>query len=59
MKTLSILIPAFNEGATIHFILDKVNEVQLIGGFSKQVVIVNDCSTDATEEAILAYQKNN
>ena len=59
MKTLSILIPAFNEGATIHFILDKVNEVQLIGGFSKQVVIVNDCSTDATEEAILSYQKNN
>lgn len=59
MKTLSILIPAFNEGATIHFILDKVNEVQLIGGFSKQVVIVNDCSTDSTEEAILAYQKNN
>lgn len=59
MKTLSILIPAFNEGSTIHFILDKVNEVQLIGGFSKQVVIVNDSSTDATEEAILSYQKNN
>ena len=55
---LSIIIPAYNEGPTIHRILDKVRAVQLIGGFEKEVVIVNDCSKDNTEEAIKAYQTN-
>ena len=56
---LSIIIPAYNEGRTIHFILDKVKAVQLIGGVEKEVIIVNDCSKDNTEEAILSYQKVN
>ena len=56
---LSIIIPAYNEGKTIHFILDKVKAVQLIGGVEKEVIIVNDCSKDNTEEAILSYQKSN
>jgi glycosyltransferase involved in cell wall biosynthesis len=59
MSTLSILIPAYNEAATIHLILDKIKAVELISGYSKQVIIVNDCSTDATENAILTYQQNN
>jgi glycosyltransferase involved in cell wall biosynthesis len=56
---LSIVIPAYNEGPTIHRILDKVKAVQLIGGLMKEVIIVNDCSKDNTEEAIFNYQKNN
>jgi len=52
---LSIIIPAYNEGRTIHQILDKVKEVVLIGNLSKEVVIVNDCSKDNTEEAIKDY----
>jgi len=56
---LSIIIPAYNEGRTIHFILDKVKAVQLIGGVEKEVIIVNDCSKDNTEEAILSYKKTN
>lgn len=52
---LSIVIPAYNEGATIHRILDRLRAVELIGGFRKEVIIVNDCSKDNTEEAILAY----
>jgi glycosyltransferase involved in cell wall biosynthesis len=56
---LSIIIPAYNEGRTIHLILDKVKAVQLIGGVEKEVIIVNDCSKDNTEEAILNYQKSN
>jgi len=59
MPKLSILIPAYNEGRTIHLILDKVKAVQLIGGYTKEVIIVNDCSKDNTEEAILDYKKNN
>lgn len=57
--TLSIVIPAYNEGATIHFILDKVKAVQLIGGLQKEIIIVNDCSKDNTEEAVIAYKKTN
>ncbi len=59
MKTLSIVIPAYNEGRTIHFILDKVKAVKLIGGLEKEVIIVNDCSKDDTEEAIKRYQASN
>lgn len=55
-QTLSIVIPAYNEGRTIHRILDRIGAVQLIQGIQKEVIIVNDCSKDNTEEAVLAYQ---
>jgi glycosyltransferase involved in cell wall biosynthesis len=55
MKKLSILIPAYNEAATIHLILDRVRVVELIGDFTKEIIIVNDCSKDNTEEAIKEY----
>jgi glycosyltransferase involved in cell wall biosynthesis len=57
--TLSIIIPAYNEAATIHFILDKVKAVQLIGGLKKEIIIVNDCSKDDTERAIRRYMSEN
>jgi glycosyltransferase involved in cell wall biosynthesis len=57
--TLSIVIPAYNEAATIHHILNKVKAVQLIGGLQKEVIIVNDCSKDNTDEAVLAYKNAN
>lgn len=53
---LSIVIPAYNEGNTIHLILDKVREVVLINNIQKEVIIVNDCSKDHTEESIRKYQ---
>jgi len=59
MSTLSIVIPAYNEGPTIHRILNKVKAVNLIAGMSKEVIIVNDCSKDNTEEAIIAYKTAN
>ncbi|MBI4944821.1 MAG: glycosyltransferase family 2 protein [Bacteroidetes bacterium] len=55
MKTLSIIIPAYNEEKTIHLILDKVLAVKLMGEMQKEIVIVNDCSKDATKEAIEKY----
>jgi glycosyltransferase involved in cell wall biosynthesis len=59
METLSIIIPAYNEEKTIHFILDKIQEVQLVNNIKKEVILVNDCSTDKTEQSILNYiQKN-
>ena len=59
MSTLSIVIPAYNEGPTIHRILNKVKAVVLTNDMKKEVIIVNDCSKDNTEEAILAYQAAN
>lgn len=52
---LSIVIPAYNEGPTIHFILDRVADTVLINDIEKEVIIVNDCSTDNTEDAIKNY----
>lgn len=59
IKKLSIVIPAYNEGPTIHRILDKISAVQLLNDVLKEIIIVNDCSKDNTEEAILNYQKSN
>ncbi len=56
---LSIVIPAYNEGKTIHFILDKIKAVKLINEIEKEIIIVNDCSKDNTEDAILNYSKEN
>ena len=49
---LSIIIPAYNEERTIHLILQKVDEVKLIADIEKEVIIVNDCSTDRTSETV-------
>lgn len=55
LQKLSILIPAYNEEKTIKIILDKVNEVELPNGISKEIVIVNDCSKDNTVQEIETY----
>ena len=59
IKKLSIIIPAYNEGKTIHYILDKVKSVSLINEIKKEVIIVNDCSSDDTEAAIHRYIEAN
>lgn len=58
-KKLSILIPAYNEGPTIHLILDKIKEVELPHNIEKEIIIVNDCSTDGTVKKIEEYMANN
>jgi glycosyltransferase involved in cell wall biosynthesis len=59
IKKLSIIIPAYNEGNTIHYILNKIKDVELIDGIEKEIIIVNDCSTDHTEQSIQGYQNTN
>ncbi len=56
---LSIVIPAYNEAATIHLILTKIKNTQLIDGIQKEVLVVDDCSQDNTELAIKNYQTKN
>ena len=38
-ETLSIVIPAYNEERTIHLILDKVKQVELIGAFRRNSLL--------------------
>lgn len=59
IRTLSLIIPAYNEERTIHFILDKVRDVVLINDIGKEVIIVNDGSTDGTVQAVQRYMDAN
>ncbi|CAM3958097.1 MULTISPECIES: glycosyltransferase family 2 protein [Flavobacterium] len=58
-QKLSVIIPAYNEGPTIHFILDKLQQVNLLNDIEKEIIIVNDCSKDNTENAIKKYMNSN
>lgn len=55
---LSILIPAFNEAKTIHLILDRILAVELINNIQKEIILIDDYSTDGTFEAIEKYIQN-
>jgi glycosyltransferase involved in cell wall biosynthesis len=59
INKLSIIIPAFNEGPTIHQILDQVCAVELLNGIQKEVIVVNDFSTDDTAINLKRYIFNN
>lgn len=59
MNKLSVVIPAYNEERTIHHILEKLLRVELIDGLNMELVIVNDCSKDNTEGAILKFKEQN
>ncbi|MGB4655195.1 MAG: glycosyltransferase family 2 protein [Bacteroidales bacterium] len=59
INTLSIVIPAYNEGKTIHLILDKIKQVELVNNIKKEIIIINDFSKDDTEEAIFRYKEAN
>jgi len=49
---ISIVIPVFNEESTILAIIEKVEAVSL--PFDKEIIIVDDCSTDRTQEILRA-----
>ena len=54
-QVLSIVIPVYNEERTITQLLDKVVAVELSYNFQKEMIIVNDCSTDNSVEVIQKY----
>jgi glycosyltransferase involved in cell wall biosynthesis len=54
-KTLSILIPVYNEALTIHQILDKIKLTRLSEGTQKEIILINDRSTDNSSQIISRY----
>jgi glycosyltransferase involved in cell wall biosynthesis len=58
VNKLSIVIPAYNEANTIHFILNKIQEAELINNIAKEIIIVDDCSKDDTQKVLQNYQSN-
>lgn len=55
---LSVIIPAYNEQATIYNILQRVSSVELIHGITKELVVVNDCSKDDTEVELMRFRND-
>lgn len=47
---LSVVIPVYNEKATVEKLIDNVVAVDV--GMEKELVIVDDCSTDGTREVL-------
>lgn len=47
--TLSIVIPCYNEKASIRTIVDKVREAPVA---HKEIIVVDDCSTDGTSDVL-------
>lgn len=58
-KKLTVIVPAYNEEKTITNILNKLNDVVLIGGIQKEIIVVNDCSRDNTEQMVQAFITGN
>ena len=50
INKVSIIIPVYNEQNTIDSILRRIHELTLINGIEKEIIVVNDASTDNTEE---------
>lgn len=53
MKTLSIIIPVYNEPNTIGQVIDYVKSVD-IGPYTKEIIVVDDGSTDGTADVVRA-----
>jgi glycosyltransferase involved in cell wall biosynthesis len=55
MALLMVIIPAYNEEKNIEAVLKKVIHAPLVNQVEKEIIMVNDCSTDNTESVILHY----
>lgn len=59
MKLLSIIVPAYNEENTIETILNKLISIELPSSIQKEIIVVNDCSTDLTEKNFQEFLLSN
>lgn len=59
LKKLSIVIPVYNEVNTILVLLDKVKQVELPRNIQKEIITVDDCSTDDSAKLIQEFIRQN
>jgi len=57
MKLLSVIIPAYNEEATVYQILERIVESKT-EGVQKEIFVIDDCSTDKTVNKVELFLKN-
>jgi len=51
-KVLSILVPVYNERPYLRHTIESVISIDLPAGLQKEIIIVDDCSTDGTQVVI-------
>ncbi len=57
-KTISIVIPAYNEERFIGELLKKINQVDTMSlGIEKQIIVINDCSSDRTSDIVKEFSE--
>lgn len=49
-KTLSIVIPCYNETSTVCEVIDEINNVELLGEVNKEIILIDDGSKQATKD---------
>lgn len=59
MEKLSIIIPCYNESGSLLQVLEKVSAVTLPTGVQKEIILVDDCSTDGTADIAAVFALNN
>ena len=59
INKISIIVPAYNEEATISIVIDKLLNLTFINNIKKEIIIVNDCSIDHTDNLIQDIIKRN
>ena len=58
ISKLSIIIPVFNEQQTIHQLLEKITDLSLVNNIKKQIIVINDASTDSSKDEITQFIQN-
>ncbi len=57
MKKVSIIIPVFNEKDTLNLLLEKVEQANF-AGLEKEIIMVDDCSSDGTTDILRELSKS-
>ena len=59
MKKISIIIPCYNEATLIIANLERIIETHLNFNFDKEIIVINDGSTDSTASVLIEFVRIN